>query len=222
MKYSGVIFDFNGTLFWDTSLHNKAWRIFLDKYDLHFSDEDMFRLFHGKCNHDIIEEMFQGTIPLEQISEMGIEKERIYQQICIQSDLMLAEGAMEFFEMLADYGVASTIATASGKENVDFYFDYLGLSRWFDYDKVVYNDGTIAGKPAPDIYLKAISIIKRVPSEVIVFEDAVAGICAAESANVGRIIIVNSANNDYSIWNYQKIKSFNEVDRKLFSVYPIL
>jgi len=39
MKYTGVIFDFNGTLFWDTGLHNEAWQIFLDKYNLHLSDE---------------------------------------------------------------------------------------------------------------------------------------------------------------------------------------
>lgn len=30
MKYSGMIFDFNGTLFWDTPLHNKAWNMFLE------------------------------------------------------------------------------------------------------------------------------------------------------------------------------------------------
>ena len=218
MKYTGVIFDFNGTLFWDTPLHNKAWRIFLDQYGIHFSDEDMFRLFHGKCNRDILVEIFQGAIPLEQITKMGLEKEGIYRKICLQSGLTLAEGATEFFEMLADRCIVSTIATASGKENVDFYFDYFELARWFDYDKVVYSDGTIAGKPAPDIYLKAMSVIKKNPSEVIVFEDTIAGINAAENAHAGRIIIVNSNDYDYSRWNYLKIKNFNEVDSALFPV----
>ena len=119
--------------------------------------------------------------------------------------------------MLAGRGIVCTIATASGKENVDFYFEHLGLSRWFEYDRVAYNDGKIAGKPAPDIYLKAMSFIARAPSEVIIFEDAVAGICAAENAHAGRIIIVDSNSYDYSIyWNYQKIKNFDEVDRELF------
>ena len=30
----GIIFDFNGTVLWDTQYHNKAWNIFLEKYHL--------------------------------------------------------------------------------------------------------------------------------------------------------------------------------------------
>ena len=98
MKYTGVIFDFNGTLFWDTKLHNEAWKIFLDKYGLCVSDEEMFRRFHGKCNHDILVEMFQNTLTEEQIPEMGLEKEHIYQQLCLQSGLTLATGATDFLK----------------------------------------------------------------------------------------------------------------------------
>ena len=32
MKIKGVVFDFNGTLFYDTHLHNQAWDIFLKKH----------------------------------------------------------------------------------------------------------------------------------------------------------------------------------------------
>ncbi len=216
MLYTGVIFDFNGTLFWDTKLHNEAWRIFLDKYNIHISDEEMFRRIHGKNNRDIFAEIFHNTLSKEQIPGMGLEKERIYQQLCLQSGLTLAPGATDFFDFLSGRKIAYTIATASGKENVDFYFEHLGLARWFEYDKVVYNDGKITGKPAPDIYLKAMSVIDRKPLEVIVFEDAVAGIQAAEKAHVGRIIIVNSNDDDYSNWAYQQIKNFDEVKRSLF------
>ena len=214
MKYTGVIFDFNGTLFWDTALHNEAWRILLDKYGMSISDEEMFGRFHGKNNRSILPEMFRGALSAEEILLKGLEKERIYQQLCLQSGLTLAPGATEFFDMLTDRGVAYTIATSSGKENVDFYFGHLGLSRWFEYDRVVYDDGQIACKPAPDIYLKAMAIIDRKPSEIIVFEDAVAGIQAAENAQAGRIIIVDSHDYNYSSWNwnYQKIKNFGEAE----------
>ncbi len=217
MKFTGVIFDFNGTLFWDTKLHNDAWRIFLGRYNIRISDEEMFQRIHGKNNRDIFVEIFHGTLAPDQIPGMGLEKERIYQQLCVQSGLGLAPGAIDFFEFLSGRDIAFTIATASGKENVDFYFEYLGLSRWFEYNKVVYNDGKITGKPAPDIYLKAMSVINRKSSEVIVFEDAVAGICAAENAHAGRIVIVDSNDDDYHRWDYQKIKNFSEVDRGLFN-----
>ena len=38
MQINGVIFDFNGTLFWDTPFHNKAWDIFLEKHHLKLDD----------------------------------------------------------------------------------------------------------------------------------------------------------------------------------------
>ena len=40
----------------------------------------------------------------------------------------------------------------SEKSNVDFYIKEFNLEKWFDIDKIVYSDGTIKGKPAPDIY----------------------------------------------------------------------
>ncbi|MDR1155659.1 MAG: HAD family phosphatase [Bacteroidales bacterium] len=216
MSYTGVIFDFNGTLFWDTKLHNEAWRLFLDRYSIHISDEEMFQRIHGKNNRDIFVEIFHDTLPKELIPGMSLEKERIYQQLCLQSGLELAPGAIDFFDFLTAQGIVYTIATASDKENVDFYFAHLGLERWFEYDRIAYNDGKITGKPAPDIYLKAMSAIGREPSEVIVFEDAVAGIRAAENAHAGQIIIVDSNNDDYNCWDYQRIKNFDEVDRGLW------
>ena len=59
MKYSGVIFDFNGTLFWDTPLHNKAWNMFLEKRGMHLSDHEFFATFHGKNNRDMFNSLFQ-------------------------------------------------------------------------------------------------------------------------------------------------------------------
>ena len=63
MTIKGVVFDFNGTLFWDTKLHNEAWDI------------------HGKNNKDIISSLFPGQLAREEISELSIEKERNYQKI---------------------------------------------------------------------------------------------------------------------------------------------
>lgn len=52
--------------------------------------------------------------------------------------------------------------------------------------------------------------------EILIFEDSISGIKAAENANVAQIIIVNSNNDDYRNWSYQQIKNFAEVDKRLF------
>lgn len=221
MKYSGVIFDFNGTLFWDTMYHNKAWDIFLMKYNKDLSDDEKFKTIHGKNNRDIFRGLFGNDLPETKIEELIYEKEGLYQKLCLElfskTDDLLAPGAVRFFEFLKEQNIPFTIATASDKFNVDFYFEHLGIDRWFDYDKVVYNDGKIKGKPNPDIYNKAIALLGLAPKDIIVFEDAIAGLEAAKNAHVGNIIIVDSNDDDYSGWyGYQRIKNFDEVSRDLF------
>lgn len=217
MHFSGVVFDFNGTLFWDTSLHNRAWDIFLTRYDLFLSDEDKFRKMHGKNNSDLLHSLFGNTVTETQISDYIMEKEGLYQELCLETNMRLAPGATDFLDFLKNNNIPFTIATASGKENLDFYFKHLPLNKWFEYDKVVYNNGKIKGKPDPQIYELAMDVIGKKPEEVIVFEDAVAGLQAAKNAQAGKIIVVNSNDDDYSDWkDCLIIKNFDEVDRTLF------
>lgn len=216
MKYSGVIFDFNGTLFWDTPLHNKAWNIFLEKRGIHLSDNDFFTTIHGKNNRDIFAELFKRDLTVVEIRQLSDEKEELYRALCLETDLSLAPGATSLFEDLKEKQIPFTIATASDKKNVDFYFRHLDIGKWFDRDKVVYNNGKIKGKPHPDIYLTAMQVIGKRPEEVLVFEDAVAGLQAAKNAQAGGIIAVNSNNDDYSAWSaYPVIRDFDEVDRTI-------
>ena len=52
----GIIFDFNGTLYWDSQLHYDAWREYskmLRGYE--FTDEEMRDKMFGHTNEDIIE-----------------------------------------------------------------------------------------------------------------------------------------------------------------------
>lgn len=217
MLFSGVIFDFNGTLFWDTKLHNKAWDIFLTRHGLYLSDEDKFLKMHGKNNRDLFLSLFNKPLSEEEIQKYILEKEGLYQELCLQTDMLLAPGATDFLDFLKNNSIPFTIATASGKENVDFYFEYLPLTNWFEYDKVVYNNGKIKGKPDPQIYLTAMDVIGKKPGEVIVFEDAVAGLQAAKNAEAGKIIVVDSNDDDYTDWkDYQIIRNFDEVDRSQF------
>ena len=61
------------------------------------------------------------------------------------------------------------------------------MDRWFDPRRIVYDDGTFSGKPAPDIYLRAAERIGLSPSRCIVAEDAPVGIEAARRAGMSVI-----------------------------------
>ncbi len=213
MSVKGVIFDFNGTLLWDTQLHNSAWDNFLKEHGFSFSDEDKRRRIHGRLNSEILQDLFEGKLSQKQIEQFTLEKELGYQKLCkALVDFSLADGAVELFEKLQTMGIPFVIATASGLENVEFYIRELKLNRWFKTEHIIYNDGTIRGKPFPDLFLKAMRLLGIEGRDAIIFEDSIAGIQAAEEAGTEKVVIVNSNNSDYSAWfhKYTVIKHFKD------------
>jgi beta-phosphoglucomutase len=214
--YKGAIFDFNGTLFWDTAFHDLAFDIFLEKHGVQLSDEEKRVKIHGQTNPDIMRGIFGNQITEKEILDFSMDKEAIYRQLCM-NDLKFAPGAEDLFDFLQGKGIPFTIATSAGIENVSFYFENMKLDRWFRLDKIVYNNGTFDGKPSPDVFLTAAFKLNLPPQESVIFEDSIPGIEAAESAGAGKIYIVNSYGENYSRFPYQIITNFNEVDRKLFA-----
>lgn len=216
MKYKGLIFDFNGTVFWDTRFHNAAWDLMLPRHGREcISDEEKFLNIHGHNNTDIFNYLFPGLLTPEQIRAMAAEKEQIYRDICIQHHMELAPGLTVLLDYLKEHGIRRNIATASNKENIDFYFEHLGLGRWFDYGKVSYDDGTVKSKPDPEIFLRAIDRLDLQPEETVIFEDSQTGLKAATAARPGKVVIVNSDGDDYTSWpNYDIITNYDAVNRQ--------
>ena len=100
MGYKGVVFDFNGTLFLDTDLHNKAWDIFLKNHAIKLSDADKNKMLHGKNNRDIMKNLFGPDLASDVSTFYIQEKEAIYRDICSQSKRGLAPGAEDFIYFL--------------------------------------------------------------------------------------------------------------------------
>lgn len=219
----GIIFDFNGTLFWDSQLHYDAWR----KYSkilrgTEFSDEEMRRYMFGRTNKDIIQYCIGKEPSDETVAKYADEKEAMYRQMCLEdkANFKLADGAEEFLDFLKANNIPMTIATMSEWQNVEFYIKEFQLEKWFDIDKIVYSDGKIAGKPAPDIYRIAAKKLNLNPKDCIVIEDALSGIQAAKDAGIGKIIAIASLEShtlyepiDYL---YQIIDNFQEIDKNIF------
>lgn len=191
-RYKSVIFDFNGTLVFDTANHDRAWKIITSKYrEKPFSDEELEKNIHGRTNKAIFEYIIGRELNAAEVDKFSTEKELIYQKLCREDkNFRLIRGAEDFLNYLRDNKIPRTIATASNRMNVDFYVEMLHLERWFDLDKIVYDDGTLEGKPSPDIYEKAAKNLQTKPEDCIVFEDAILGIESASRAGIGKIIAV--------------------------------
>ena len=216
MGIEGVIFDFNGTLFFDTPIHNQAWDIFLKQHSLELKDDEKNKKIHGKNNAEILRSLFSDKLSLEDIKRLSVEKEDIYQSLCLEQEMKLAPGAEELLEYLLLKKIPYTIATAADLYNLKFYFEYLNLSRYFDMTKIVYSDGKVKSKPNPEIFIKAMDILKINADQTLIFEVSTSGIKAAENSNAKKIIIVKSTNDNYDAWNHQIIRSFSEVEKSIF------
>ena len=192
----GFIFDFNGTLFWDSAYHEQAWQeMALQIRSKELSPEEIRTHLHGRTNPAVIEYLCGRQVDADEIASIAAQKEEIYRHICLSLNggFRLAAGVPEILTLLKEKQVPMTIATSSELENLHFYFRHFGLNRWFDLDKVIYDNGTFPGKPAPDIFLCAAKTLRLLPTECTVLEDSFSGIRSAIAAGIGRIIYVNSS-----------------------------
>lgn len=209
-RIRGIIFDFNGTLLWDTPFHNKAWNIFLQKYRINLSDQEIRDNMHGRTNAEIFKYLFKKDLTPHELNTLADEKEAIYRHLIINNEFDLQPGVTKVFDFCLACSIPIAIATSSDKTNADFYYERYGLKKWFPQRRFIYNDYTFKSKPEPDIFYKAAKQLFLEPEEIMVFEDSPAGIEAAERFGAGKIVIINSTGDDCSHYEHLVLEDIND------------
>jgi beta-phosphoglucomutase-like phosphatase (HAD superfamily) len=92
---------------------------------------------------------------------------------------------------------------------------HLNLARWFHVPDIVFDDGLLPGKPAPDTYLRPAQNLCLKPGDCIVVEDAYSGIQAAREAGIGRIIAIGPAS------THDRLREIDGVDDVIESLNHI-
>jgi len=190
-KFKALIFDFNGVLLWDDPIQRDSWRAFAHELlQRQLSDEEIETRVHGRNGQDTLEYLAGESIDALQAAKLIEQKEVIYRNMCLNldNDFRLSPGATELLDDLMKYKIPHTIATASGRKNLDFFIAHLSLKDWFDIEKIVYDNGEIPGKPAPNLYLEAAHKLNMSPEVCVVVEDSLSGIQAAHSAGAGWVV----------------------------------
>ena len=189
----GVLFDFNGTLFFDSDKHVLAWgKLSEDLRGVGISSEELQTHFYGVPNNRAIEYLILRSCPEEELSAYSERKEAYYRDFCSQDKerFHLVKGANAFFSKLQERGIPFAIASASIKTNIDFFVESFGLRRWFDQDRIVYDDGRFANKV--DMFRFAADVIGVPVEECLIFEDSESGIRDALKAGCRNVIVVDS------------------------------
>lgn len=189
----GVIFDFNGTLFFDSPKHVLAWGRMSEELRGHgISVEEMQSHFYGVPNNRAIEYMLQKECDEAELNKYSELKEAYYRDFCREDKEMLhlVAGAHEFFDALVEKKIPFTIASASIKPNIDFFVESFELEKWFDLEKIVYDDGSYANKQK--MFEHAAEVIGVPIEDCLILEDSDSGIRDAYAVGCRNIIVVDS------------------------------
>ena len=219
-KIKGILFDFNGTMVFDSPEHKKAWDVFSQKYrNCSIRDEEMDHM-HGKTNKAIIDILLHGSVSQQESKQLSLDKEALYRKICKaeKEAYHLVEGLPILLDTLKEHGVPMTICSASIKENMDFFIDHFQLNRWFDLSHIVYDDGTHTNKIT--MFQEGATRIHIPIEDCLIFEDSLSGIQFARDVHAAGIIAITSPD---KVNEYQKMSGIDHVicDYKTLDLFDL-
>lgn len=207
----GVIFDFNGTLFLDNDKHIMAWnKISQSIRGRGITQEELHTKMNGVNNKYIIRYLNGGKPDKKLENAYSSLKEQYYREFCKadSKNFHLIAGAKELFDDLKKRGVPFTIASASIKDNIDFFVESFHLDRWIDPDSIVYDNGEYKDKVA---MFKQAAQNMGVPIEnVCVIEDSLAGVNASVKAGVKDILVIDSGHIADQVKHFAQVKQIGD------------
>ena len=209
------LFDLDGVLTDTASVHKKAWKTMFDSYlrdraqrtgeqfvpfDI---DSDYLTYIDGKKREDGVRSFLDArgiTLPEgdpdddpsdETVNGLGNRKNDLFQQTMHRDGVKVFDGSRRYLDAVADAGLA--VAVVSSSANTREVLDVTGLAKYVQQrvDGVTMRDEHIAGKPAPDSFLRAAELLGAKPAEAAVFEDALAGVEAGHRGHFGAVVGVD-------------------------------
>ncbi len=214
-----ILFDFNGTLFFDHDINEEAWRQTINELSKGSIDfDEVYRHYIGARNNVFVEGVFRmlGKTPTaEEIEWWSLRKEtKYYQSYCVEHKRnQLAPGAEEFLDWTREKKIPINLCTASIKENVDFYFSNVDLGRWFDRDLVAYDDGIHTSKT--DMYQTCAKNIGVDIGDCVVIEDSPGSIRQAIESGCRNILTIGDADIPAVPQLRQHVEDFRQIDKEI-------
>ena len=187
----GVLFDFNGTLFFDEDKHLLAWSVI--SKEIRGSSLDTLELqekCNGVPNKEIISYMLGRQATDKEIEYYSNKKEEVYREKCREDteNFHLVNGVIEYFDHLKKNKIPFTIVSASIKENIDFFVRSFQLEKWINVEDIIYDDGTFVDKK--QMFLEGSNRLHVPIQECIIFEDSSNGIQCANEVHCKEVIVI--------------------------------
>jgi alpha,alpha-trehalase len=213
--YSAFLFDLDGVLTATARIHAAAWKRTFDEYleerssrtgeDFSPFDEesDYKHYVDGKLRYEGVDaflrsrgiELPWGTPSdapaVETVCGIGNRKNLMVKEAIESEGVEVFESSVRLVRELREAGMKTAVVSAS--RNCLAVLRKAGIEELFQVrvDGVVAAEEGLAGKPAPDTFLKAAALLGVAPSRAVVVEDAVSGVQAGRNGGFGLVVGVD-------------------------------
>lgn len=207
MNKKGFIFDLDGVIVDTAKYHYLAWKKLANQLGFEFTKEqnEMFKGVSRKRCLEILLDIGDINATQEQFDLWMVEKNVDYLEYI---DKMDESEILPDVKNVLDYLKSHNqpIALGSASKNAQPILEKVGLLSYFD--AIVDGNNVTKAKPDPEVFLIASKLLMVKPENCIVFEDAVAGIEAANNAKmtsigIGDKNILNEA--DFNFIDFTKM-----------------
>ena len=181
-----VIFDFDGVIVDSHPVHTRAWKELFRSLGKRVSDEDLSFVREGARRDEILRK-FMPELTDEQVQRYGAEKERLFRMLA--DEVTPVSGFVEFLEAVETAGLFTGVATSGNRKRVENMLRQFGLLRRFR--AIVTGDDVPRGKPDPALFHLTAQALHVDAKNVLVCEDAVAGVEAAKTAGMKCVAIAS-------------------------------
>lgn len=209
---TAFIFDLDGVIVDTAKFHFLAWQKLANKIGIDFSEKENEQL-KGVSRVKSLEKILSWgnkTLPDKEFQDLMAEKNQDYLSHVNQmkpEDLL--PGVKSFIEELIMNNHPVGLGSASKNAmNILKSVDFLDV-----FDTVIDGTRVSKAKPNPEVFLKAAEMLKTPPYLCFVFEDSIAGIQAANAANMTSIGIGDQNTLHEADFCF---KNFNEFDYTFF------
>ncbi|WP_273568192.1 beta-phosphoglucomutase [Maribacter halichondriae] len=186
MKKTGVIFDLDGVIVDTAKYHYLAWKNLADELGIEFTEQDneRFKGVSRKRCLEILLEMGSIEASQEQIDTWLKEKNEDYLSYITKMDESeILPDVPKVLKYLRENKIPMALGSAS--KNARPILEKVNLLSYFE--TLVDGNSVTKAKPDPEVFLIAAENLGVPPENCVVFEDALAGIEAANNAGMTSI-----------------------------------
>jgi len=191
-KINAIIFDLDGLIVDTEPLHQKAFNLLLARHGIPYEIgvEEYGRDYVGlPVREDCQRAIANYALPLD-VDTAFAERQAIYLDLIADpANLSVYTGALALIEKCKSRGKPVALATGATREEARTILRGVGITNHFD--AIVTGSDVARGKPAPDVYLRALAELKLRGEDCLALEDSASGVTAAKRAGVRVIAVPN-------------------------------